>query len=68
MRFAYADPPYLGCAEHGHIVKRDRPRCQATDNFYGCTLDDGHNGDHESRSGCISAHRWQRAPVSEEAT
>lgn len=43
---------------HGHVVERVRPRCQSTHNFYGCTLDEGHAGEHESRSGCISAHRW----------
>lgn len=48
--------------DFGFIVDRERPRCQTTDNFYGCTLDEGHDGDHESRSGCISAHRWPREP------
>lgn len=47
--------------QFGFIVDRSRPRCQAVDNFYRCTLDVGHDGDHESRSGCISAHRWAAA-------
>lgn len=48
--------------EHGHLIDREVPRCQASDNFYGCTLDVNHEGDHEARSGCISAHRWSNEP------
>lgn len=46
--------------EFGFIVDRDKPRCPSSDDFYACTLDVDHEGDHEARSGCISAYRWPR--------